>query len=536
MASKPPKTSVEVQAEVLDRASKPGAGIAAPDFIHSAASSALSFAQKLQKYMESPNEENQGFLQQELERPLKAGGRFVFQVLPALYKLGRSALGWAAPALLSVTGMPPGEVNTLISRLNGADGVMSTWREFVNLAEKHAEAWSKMSLPQKIAEPFRRLGYTVLNAFPAIWGTLNTVITNAVGFAGTISSSIKTLKGDLDKSLAFQVLDKTTPLGNIMGLAGVAEQVLQKFEKPEDLLKAIAGTSNAWGRFASWLATSTPIGKLLSLNTRMLWEAYGNPLMTAVTSGDKGKIKELVQDGMKKAADFASQKTGIDFTARIANITQISERVQRGDYSVLNDVVKTFVPGFDVQSGDSVRQLVSKLQDMRFTFNQAIDTLGKRGGLTEGIDFERVAIPLKALVGLGGIEGAALEAVKKTLNLSGGQNAGNALTQQFETIRATGANMVRAAESFVQGIQNPQLRQKMGYTISAGSMNEAMEALVEQGVSADFISKIHTFNLVQPSQALTALSAADLATFKEKMLAEVSKTKPAASPPHSPVA
>lgn len=423
-----------------------------------------------------------------------------YNIWPGFKKMARGIAGFLVLPFIAlggaVVGIPATEVNTMVSGLNTAEGFTGVWERFKNLSKTYSREWNQMSFGSRIAEIGKRILLVPMNfAMGGISSFFNSLIANVAGGAFTVFAGTSSLKKKLEKVAFVKEAIKFIP-----GLDSAANAA-QHFEKLPEILTSAA---NAWGDAISYISKWKFLQKFVSKETLKLWELSGNPLIQAEYQGDKDAILEQIQ---RRGLDLAKR-----FGATERDL-QTLERLAKGDIGAINEVVKTFLPNFDIKNAASFASFSNTIKS---TFDTAVEDVQQKFAH----DYERIQIQMKDFLGL---NAKAIDGVKKAF----GEKA---LDASFQTIKTSGDNMVEIAQKFVENMKGSPLKDVMGYTLEAGTYKDALNALTKQLENKDskqakeFINKIHTFNILDSrTQKLTPMSEANLRKFKEETLASLKK-------------
>lgn len=426
-------------------------------------------------------------VQQELDHFKGAGAILKYNVWPGLKKITRGISGFFLLPFIAVggalTGIPATEVNNLISGLNTAEGYKGVWKRFKSLTKVYFEQWKHLSWGGRLLEMGKRILLIPANF---VWGglsaTFNSLVANVLGGVFTLFGGIYLLKQRLQQSKIFNNASKFIPFFDKLDL----------LKHADDLVKAANSTANFWGVIASKIAKWDIVKKIASPETLKLWEAAGNPLVLAILEGDKNAILGDKDAILKHAQKYMSPDLAKKWNSASKKFESLQKLIMQGDKDQIHEAVQKFIPGF--------KSIPTSMQKWVSTFKAKADELGfaKKDFTAVRFDFAKAM----------GLDKRAAAALKSKLNLH---------DTTFQTIQARGANMVEVAQSFVSGIENPALKKMMGYTLSAGSPQEALESLVSQHPSPDFIDKIHTFNIVDESGKITRMPRKELEGFKAQL-------------------
>lgn len=459
-------------------------------------------------------------LQKETDALKEGGGIFQHNILPSLFKLLRTGtVGVASPAIGALMGLaaapfgiPADDMYGLVSSINvGTPSQM--WDAFkerwIALRKKYSGEWDTLSTGGKIKEGFKRLGSLIANPISGALSGVPVFVADLFGTVGTLFGGVKLLNSKIEGTVIKDLLSNVPMANLILGQAGNAENAVNAIQD------AVNYSSNFFGYCAKWLAERDFFKKHLSAERLEKMRAAGDPLNRAYGGGMSGIISGVASSG-------AVHELGRSLGLSEEHFTKVQKLL-----SPVEEAIKTFIPGFKIENAKSFMEFANTVKS---TFGSAVTALGNK--YQANVDFEKVTLGVKDLLGF---KGSALDGVKKAL----GEQA---LGTSFETIRAKGDNMVAVAQAFVGNIQNKNLQEKIGYTMAAGNVQDALQALVAQKAAPDFIAKIHTLQIKDVSgHVLRTLNSNELGAFKKEALnfasqamsAPTAENRPAASRPDS---
>lgn len=471
-------------------------------------------------------------------------GRKRTEIGKGLLKIGRGIVGLVGSTFVgmaaAVSGIPAAGAHqltygftenfpfTAASRKLFAD----TWK---NLRKDVNQEWGKKKWYEKyILEPSKRF-FQFLSS-PLVTGVGSGAIVLAkdiVQGARTMVDGTKELNEHLKKLEEFQAVTSLLPIDKFLSIAGNVEDAAKMAEE----FLSNASTTNAFGRMANWIyqkaSGSETFKKLFSESTLKRLDTFAKATVGFLGGTvDKAALVAAATDAAQDVgSDFAkrmgvSEKTLTNLQAMRQSLQIGLERLQKGDYvGAATNAFQTF--GFDIKKITGGQDLMKVAAQVQSTFTQAITQFTQVQKYIPGTDFETVKVGVTNLLGF---QGDALtkfqDGIKKTL----GEKGEAALGQTFETIRAKGDKMVNAAKDFVENLKKtkPELGEKMGFTMAAGNLDDALKALLDQKAAPDFIEKIHTFNIVDNAgQVLRNLSGPELEKFKHQAMQKAAELLPA---------
>lgn len=448
-------------------------------------------------------------------------GILKYNVVSSVTKALRGGLGAIfAPfvgAAAGFAGISPGKTDDLLKLVN--DGVPFSKAWFQRLQDKWKEL--KSDVKPFSQEPFTRIFFGLSGLlYNGTWSAAKIALKDGFGAIGTFFAGFPLLRRELKKMQSYDYVNSLIPVDRALAIAEGVGTAVKMIENH------INYTSNIGGNLKAFLAR-LPLP--ISPETRERWMQLGDAAARFLGgTGSKEELTSKVKDVATDTAMELARRRGIaeNDLKRIQDYGKMVqrgyERMQKGEYlEAATDVFQTF--GFDTQKITRGIDLQKVATQVKSIFTQAMTGFETLKKYQDGVDFQTLNVPVTQLLPF---HGEALTKFQNGIKEKLGQAGAQALQETFQTIRTQGPKMINAAKDFVANLEKakPELAGKMGYTLAAENMEEAMRALLEQRATPDFIAKIHTFNLVDTAgQKLSSMATEQLEAFKQKVIEAAKK-------------